>query len=207
MVVAIVADRVDTAHQSIKKVTYGANKEVVADNAKFFRGHACTKACLLQPAISRISRQLRYETLPIFYGINKIHIDATAFSYVGSDPGTPADWWRVIGDTNLRMIKSLRLVRRNLNENIKRKRFDFTFSESKRRVRTVQRIPQDPGLADCVYQLEAGGLFVRGLERLLDVRAREAFGVKVADLDWPEETRQGEVAFESWGGGHYAFIP
>ena len=78
--------------------------------------HLCTLDCLLQPELAKASKQVREETLRIFYGVNSFHLELSNF-HVEYHPRTlkplnrsPTDWWRAMGDTNLRCIKSLTLV-------------------------------------------------------------------------------------------------
>jgi len=59
---------------------------------------------------------VREETLPIFYGVNSFHLELSNF-HIGYNSRTlkplrrsPTDWWRAMGDTNLRCTKSLTLV-------------------------------------------------------------------------------------------------
>lgn len=173
-------------------------------------GHICTRSCLLQPLLSRTCAQLRSETLPVFYRVNAFHLEWSALSYWGSIPEAPAQWWRAIGDTNLRSMASLRLVSRHHDR--KAVKFDLRFSTFDRagKFRLAGELHGVPAwkecLGDCVAQIEAGGLFVRGIERLVDQSARGEFGVEKVVVDWPRERKEGEVAFEGWGGEHHAWV-
>lgn len=90
--------------------------------------HTCNRACLVQPALTHISRQVREESLPFFYGENKFDLYTRSPSKTtqaaGEDVGfvhfdltdefptvdvreAPAAWWRGIGDSNLRLVKHL----------------------------------------------------------------------------------------------------
>ena len=74
--------------------------------------HLCTLDCLVQPPLTFVSRQVRTETLPIFYGVNKFHIEMSNFIVAMtyqwlSRTRSPADWWRAIGDSNLGNIDRL----------------------------------------------------------------------------------------------------
>lgn len=51
-----------------------------------------------------VSARIRAEILETFYGINKLHIEMGNFKACEI---SPQDWWKAIGDTNLRMMKSL----------------------------------------------------------------------------------------------------
>ena len=44
-------------------------------NETFDFGHLCSLNCLMQPEVTKVSRQLREETLPLFYGIHKFHLE------------------------------------------------------------------------------------------------------------------------------------
>lgn len=63
-----------------------------------------------QPAITRVSRQIRQETLPIFYGANQFVIYMNIRSHERHDivsvPGATA-WFETIGPQNFKMLKSL----------------------------------------------------------------------------------------------------
>ena len=39
-----------------------------------FYVHICNRRCLTQPALTRTSRQMRRECLPVFYAINEFHL-------------------------------------------------------------------------------------------------------------------------------------
>lgn len=78
------------------------------------QGHVCTLRCLKQPALTKVSSQIRSEALPVFYRANKFHIEAINFfkakdGFNSGPKGLPQIWWRAVGDTNLRMIRSLNL--------------------------------------------------------------------------------------------------
>lgn len=75
-----------------------------------FHGHMCTIACLLQPALTRVSSQVRSESVALFYDVNKFHFEAYTFNITTSK--SPKDWWRGIGDSNLRHIKHLCIIDR-----------------------------------------------------------------------------------------------
>ncbi|KAK3700340.1 hypothetical protein LTR37_016044 [Vermiconidia calcicola] len=62
-----------------------------------------------QPPISRVCRQLRVESLPIFYSVLSFQI--TLNSKLALRPGAPGfDWLRAIGKTNLNMVREIQLV-------------------------------------------------------------------------------------------------
>lgn len=74
--------------------------------------HSCTLDCLLQPALTYINRQVREEVLPLFYSVNKFHFELCNFTLAVHGrwcfrPRSPVDWWRAIGDSNLRNIRQL----------------------------------------------------------------------------------------------------
>ncbi|KAK3668856.1 hypothetical protein LTR22_000336 [Elasticomyces elasticus] len=70
-------------------------------------GHVCNKACLFEPALARVSRQLRTESLGLFYGNNSFHFLVNTGAYM---PELPVRFWRGIGDTSLRMIKDFNIT-------------------------------------------------------------------------------------------------
>jgi len=74
--------------------------------------HSCTMDCLLQPAVTTVSRQMREEALRAFYSVNRFHIELENFSLQPSfrKLRDPTDWWRGIEDTNLRLIRYLSLA-------------------------------------------------------------------------------------------------
>ncbi|KAK3696780.1 hypothetical protein LTR37_017804 [Vermiconidia calcicola] len=75
--------------------------------AEFQTAHICDTRCLLQPALSKVSRRIRNETLPVFYAENDIaFITPKLKNPRGSLAG---NCWRCIGDTNLGHIRSLAL--------------------------------------------------------------------------------------------------
>lgn len=66
--------------------------------------HVCTPECLRQPPLSKVSSQLRRETLAEFYGSNKFHFEMRDLVRC-----TPVTWARAVGDTNLRLINKLNI--------------------------------------------------------------------------------------------------
>ena len=79
--------------------------------------HFCILDCLLQPAITRTCVQIRAESLAMFYTVNTFHFEMDNFALVSRairphvrvgeslwNVRSPIDWWRAIGDTNLRQI-------------------------------------------------------------------------------------------------------
>jgi hypothetical protein len=90
--------------------------------------HVCTVDCLIQPSLTRVNRQLRREGLSYFYGTNRFissfftcpstfypdmsNSDAVFDQTFFTEHSLPlaqamTQWWRSIGDTNLRMIRAL----------------------------------------------------------------------------------------------------
>jgi len=59
----------------------------------------------------QVNRQLRLEALHTFYTINRFHFELSNFDILASPRSKghrlPPDWWRSIGDTNLRLIRPL----------------------------------------------------------------------------------------------------
>lgn len=85
--------------------------------------HFCTPKCLLQPNLTRVSRQIRREALPIFYDSNWFHLEMGGCAVTTTEgyridtrrPGenhmwSPQRWWRAIGDENLRLIDRFSFV-------------------------------------------------------------------------------------------------
>ncbi|KAK4543432.1 hypothetical protein LTR36_005575 [Oleoguttula mirabilis] len=77
--------------------------------------HFCTLDCLLQPSITKVNSLVREESLRAFYSVNHFHFEMHNFHVkVGQktpvQQGSPPDWWRACGDTNLRMIRHLSVV-------------------------------------------------------------------------------------------------
>ena len=86
-------------------------------SANALSGHLCTLDCLLQPAVTRLNRDIRKDALPIFYTVNKFHLEMENFVVAtlhGWRKGvrSPIDWWRAIGDINLQNIHRLDIVGR-----------------------------------------------------------------------------------------------
>lgn len=201
-------------------------KQAAIDKKKvFFRGHVCSPACLLQPALTQASRQVRANTLPIFYGVNKFVFDTRNFrAEVSCFNGAsrelddkvsliPKMWWRAIGDTNLRAINHLRIVRLGgtvfgTEDKVK---FEFTYEKAKGKAEVmVVRNSTQKGtmiVRGCLpdgngskatstglqvaQQVMEDGLFVRGIERILfAARAHGRFVFGVEEADWPDINRQ-----------------
>ncbi|KAK3658390.1 hypothetical protein LTR56_001801 [Elasticomyces elasticus] len=91
-------------------------------------GHICSYLCLLQPALTLVSRQMRTDNLAIFYSINEVQImlapqggpteeEIIEARSVGTKCYLPlrlkrplaVEIWRAIGDTLLRTMKVLAL--------------------------------------------------------------------------------------------------
>ena len=77
--------------------------------------HFCSPGCLLQPEVSKVGRQMREEALAVFYGSNHIHFEMSNFEVTDIsglilEEWLPMDWWRAIGDSNLRRIGKMSLV-------------------------------------------------------------------------------------------------
>lgn len=142
---------------------------------KPFIAHLCTTQCLLQPAITRVSRRIREEALPVVCGVNEFYLDLVR-QYSGSRATTTAiiAWWRAIEDTNLRMIKKLYIKDKNV--------FGLALKLTWRSQTNLKKLTvdlSDPDDSDTAYleqeaseafeQIEEGGIFVRGIERILSV--------------------------------------
>ncbi|KAK3697350.1 hypothetical protein LTR37_017495 [Vermiconidia calcicola] len=74
---------------------------------EFQTAHICDSHCLIQPPLTQVSRQIRSETLPVFYAENDFaFITPKLKNPEGSVAGS---WWRCIGDINLGHIRSMAL--------------------------------------------------------------------------------------------------
>lgn len=88
--------------------------------------HFCTVDCLVQPAITFVNRQVRKESLALFYHVNTFHLEISNFAHQRSvawhslpcqDPKpqrAPFDWLRAIGDRNLDTISCFEIVGQGL---------------------------------------------------------------------------------------------
>ena len=88
--------------------------EILAVSANFRFKHYCTTDCLLQPPLTCVSRFIREEALPVFYAVNKFHIELGNFimhvrGHYAEASRSPTYWWRAIGDSNLRNIQRLNI--------------------------------------------------------------------------------------------------
>ncbi|KAK3696774.1 hypothetical protein LTR37_017798 [Vermiconidia calcicola] len=71
-------------------------------------GHICSLACLKQPTLTMVNRQLRDEGLSYFYGTHKFQL-----TFPGRNrkfERSLVSWWRHTGDTNLRYINHLDII-------------------------------------------------------------------------------------------------
>ncbi|KAK3711873.1 hypothetical protein LTR37_009391 [Vermiconidia calcicola] len=89
---------------------YECNPDAVLDEVA--SRHLCTLECLLQPPLTLVNRQLRGEALATFYAANEFHFEMSNFVVATSEGWresvrSPVDWWRAVGDTNLRNIRNL----------------------------------------------------------------------------------------------------
>lgn len=84
-------------------------KELVRKAVHQRRGHlhVCRLDCLVQPPLTMCSRQLRAESLSLFYHINKFHFE---MHHSLTETRMLPDWWRAAGDTNLWSIGTMDLV-------------------------------------------------------------------------------------------------
>lgn len=144
--------------------------------------HLCTLDCLAQPGLTIVNRQLREETLPIFYNINRFHFEMSNFTRPGHwkpDSRSPIDWWPAAGDTNLRSIRSMTLIsgheRSGLTLRCDRKNVTVESNETAEVWDTVlQKIvaagsDRETKLLPLVACIKENGLHVRVLERILAV--------------------------------------
>lgn len=176
--------------------------------------HVCGPECLLQPALSQVCRQLRAETLPIFYGINSFHFDTTSYydphkkHILVSDgglgpaavhPGNPRAWWRTIGDSNLRLVRYIRVVDRAESEvgtpdvevvvdrrGVGGEKAQVREKVGKRtspgaRPKETLEPATDTDVIEAKEQMAIDGPFVRGIERAL-LRHRT---LGITAVDWP----------------------
>lgn len=104
------ANPAEKAAQDAEIDRYYAVWEKTANNIS---GHYCKLSCLLQPRITHVNRQVRAESLSMFYHINKIHIELGNFVLPRKGPGKnvkiPADWWRAIGNHNLKFVANFNI--------------------------------------------------------------------------------------------------
>ena len=75
-------------------------------NKPWFFVHVCQPECLLQPALTRVNRQVRLESLPVFYSENDFYLELPQKLRHSGLP-LPITWWRAIGNSRLKPIKSL----------------------------------------------------------------------------------------------------
>ncbi|KAK5744544.1 hypothetical protein LTR17_001938 [Elasticomyces elasticus] len=68
-----------------------------------YEGHVCDKTCLLAPPLTRVNRQLRSESLSLFYSVNTFRFMLDTI-LTDQSLALPSKYWRCIGDTNLRNI-------------------------------------------------------------------------------------------------------
>ena len=87
-----------------EKTWYDEDVEYVHPANCLYSRHFCNKSCLAQPAVTRVSRQLREETLRMFYGTNSF---CFCFFY---DLWLCHDFCPAIGDIKLRMLKSFAFI-------------------------------------------------------------------------------------------------
>lgn len=173
-------------HASCSK--YGTDSCAIADDdpPQPWHAHICTLACQLQPSLTQVSRQIRDETLPVFYGANTFHVafdppllqQPDVFGVRKSDMRAwPRAWWRAIGDTNLRMIKHVRydtstyqrvrLVFAASAFSVVERPCDRARATDDDMLRSIEARIEERMPTDARRQLEEDGLFVRGLERVL----------------------------------------
>ena len=86
---------------------------IYAESPNLRSNHYCTLEYLLQPQLARVNRQVHEESLQVLYSVNKFHFEmsnfvlATTWQGWRKDVRSPVDWWRAIGDTNLRLIQGM----------------------------------------------------------------------------------------------------
>ncbi|KAK3658382.1 hypothetical protein LTR56_001793 [Elasticomyces elasticus] len=68
-----------------------------------YEGHVCDSTCLLAPPLTRVNRQLRSESLSLFYSVNTFRFMLDTI-LTDQSLALPSKYWRCIGDTNLRNI-------------------------------------------------------------------------------------------------------
>lgn len=187
-----------------------------------FSGHVCSPACLVQPALTRVSRQLRDEALPVFYRCNKVYFDASTFFFSKDILRMPVNWWRGIGNSNLRALRRLEITDliwlKDGSGDVGHFRFTYERVRGKGRVSVrIARgqealnsasaaleggLSESPELTECTRQLKEDGLFVRGIGKVC--QTQEIFRIK--QVDWPKEGEERPITVESWGGEHHAYV-
>ena len=93
-------------------------------SSNHLNNHFCTLDCLQQPALTQVNQQIRGETLQIFYAINRFHVEMGNFHLndhytYRAEFRSPADWWRAIGDINLRLIHDFTLMAHRKHDRMK----------------------------------------------------------------------------------------
>ncbi|KAK4892307.1 hypothetical protein LTR27_009141 [Elasticomyces elasticus] len=90
-----------------------AANDIVARDTTYQGASSGKRTCLdsypaAQPAITRVSRQLREDTLPMFYDVNNLAIKAIGTNAADIRDGSSqvCRWLRCIGAENAHMIKS-----------------------------------------------------------------------------------------------------
>ncbi|KAK4950378.1 hypothetical protein LTR10_011359 [Elasticomyces elasticus] len=91
-----------------------SDKDPAKHGFKCLHGHVCSYMCLLQPALTRASRQLRTECLPLFYSTNESRLMLNVNPNMdAANPRATKDihplavkFWRTVGDTHLRTMKT-----------------------------------------------------------------------------------------------------
>ena len=97
------------------KARHKAMLRAFAQTSNARSNHFCKRHCLKQPKVSKVCRQMREEALAVFYGVHHFHLEMGNFESTTTQglvkPGwSPMDWWRAIGDSNLRRIAHLSMV-------------------------------------------------------------------------------------------------
>lgn len=71
--------------------------------------HLCYIDCLRQPALTKVSKQVRSETLPVFYGMNEFHFEMGNF-IKSSIAQSPVGLWRALDRDSLSLIRKLNVM-------------------------------------------------------------------------------------------------
>jgi hypothetical protein len=103
-------------------IQYGGNQyqrltKIWDESLNVASNHFCKLDRLVSPSVSRVNKQLRSESLSMFYGGNRFHIELANFELTKEMSNmqrevkrAPCDWWRTVGDKNLGLIRELTIV-------------------------------------------------------------------------------------------------
>lgn len=175
-----------TDDQILQRVSPGSSSDQAQGTGVYFCAHVCSLKCLMQPALTKTNRQIRDETLPIFYSCNSFQLELPDSFDITNKRAGFVYWWRSTGDTNLRSINHL-VIAVNSREKIGEHAFSFDRTKHERTLivtrsgdsKTIEEMSRAPPSGDSwqmtahpAYleygaQIKEEGLFVRGMERMV----------------------------------------